>query len=118
MRSGGCDPAQRAGRSNVLQSGSHYPQGIAALLDQAASECAGLVAHILNHILNSLRVAGETSGRLLITRLTVCVETPNAAATSLIVRRPDLGKIIIAAFGIALVIDLVIVPVTDNINIA
>jgi len=33
------------------------------------------------------RVSGETSGRLFITRETVCVETPHIAAISLIVMR-------------------------------
>jgi len=87
---GAGDPVEGAAGADEFGPGGDHAQGIGALADEAAGQGAGLVAELVDDVLDAFSgFWGETSGRSLMTRETVWVETPAAEATSLMVGRRE-----------------------------
>ena len=87
---GAGDPVEGAAGADEFGPGGDHAQGIGALADEAAGQGAGLVAELVDDVLDAFSgFWGEASGRSLMTRETVWVETPAAEATSLMVGRRE-----------------------------
>ncbi len=80
------DPVERLGDAEVAQAGDDHAERLRASLDEAAGDGARLEPGLGDGRLDRLAGSrGDTSGRWLITRDTVCVETPHMRAISLMV---------------------------------